>query len=127
MLAYDRLRLAAKYSFNLSDPEGDMKDSDWITPEDPSQLDIFSLSNIGEFEYYTVDVDAAYRFWQKDQAYVSGGGGYLYQHFRYGCDFVRQSSPSGLEGFDYVGDDTTGLIYTLDHSIPYIQLRAGMK
>lgn len=125
--AYKKYQLNATYKFDVSEPNGNMEDSDWITPENPGQLDIYSESTVKNFDFYSVDVDAAYRFYEDDARWLSGGAGYLYQHYRYDCHLITQGSPSGYEGFDYVGDGRTALIYTLDHSIPYLQFRGGLS
>ncbi|MBU0962152.1 MAG: omptin family outer membrane protease, partial [Proteobacteria bacterium] len=52
---------------------------------------------------------------------------YLYQNWQYEASVVRQYSPSGMEGFDYVGDGSPAIRYTLEYNIPYLQVGGKVK
>ena len=39
-----------------------MIDQDWLTASNPSRLDVYSNSNVSEFEGYEFDLNAKYKF-----------------------------------------------------------------
>ncbi|GAB4333393.1 MAG: hypothetical protein Kow0089_02030 [Desulfobulbaceae bacterium] len=118
----EKYLLGIQVKKNLNDPDDDMEDRDWITESDPSRLDIYSNSTVSDFSAFVIDVDASYRFINNEQVRLAAGIGYMYQDFEYDTVVQRQWSPSGLEGFDYVGDGTVSLIYEVDCEIPYVLL-----
>lgn len=50
------------------------------------------------------------------------GIGYEKRAFDYECRLIRQWSPSGIPGADYIGDGSVGITYKVGYSIPYIEL-----
>jgi outer membrane protease len=116
----DKYVIGLEVKKNVSDPDGDMEDRDWITPSDPSRLDIYSESAVTDFSALVFDVDVSYRFLNNDRVSLAAGFGYMYQNFEYETAVRRQWSPSGLMGFDYVGDGSTSLIYEVDFAMPYL-------
>jgi len=78
------------------------------------------------------EVEAAYELFSHkyrdafdvaSQGVVRGyfGVGYEHRAFEYECELIRQWSPSGIPGFDAVGDGTVGLTYDVTYSIPYAE------
>jgi outer membrane protease len=112
---------------DISSPDDPLIDQDWITTSNPSRLDISSTSNIGEFEGYEFDFTAKYKFIQRDNWSLNAGAGYMYQNWQYTANLVNQYSPSGLAGYDYVGDGTPGIRYKLEYHIPYLQVGGKIK
>ena len=49
------------------------------------------------------------------------GVGYEHRAFEYECELIRQWSPSGIPGYDMIGDGTVGLTYDVSYSIPYAE------
>lgn len=112
---------------NLTDPNGNMEDSDWITDSNPSQLDVYSESNISSFDAFIVDIDVEYTFAEVKNFSFYGGIGYQYQNFSFDANFINQYSPSGLAGFDYTGDGTVGITYEITYQMPYVLLGTDLQ
>ena len=110
----------------ITDDSGDMKDSDWITPSDPSRLDIYSTSD-AELDALILDINFRGRFYKTSNWSFIAGLGYLRENFDFKCRLKRQYSPSGLPGYDFVGDGSVGLIYEVTYNIPYMQIGAQCK
>lgn len=121
MVILDRWAIRAELKKSVSDPDDYLKDRDWITG-DGNSLDIYSDSDVRDFDATVVDVDATYRFFQNNSVSLAAGIGYMYQDFEYETALIRQWSPSGLTGYDYVGDGSLSLIYDVDIDMPYILL-----
>lgn len=105
----------------ITDDSGDMKDSDWITPSDPSRLDIYSTSDT-ELDALILDINFRWRFYKTSNWSFIAGIGYLRENFYFKCRLKRQYSPSGLPGYDLVGDGSVGLIYEITYDIPYLEV-----
>jgi hypothetical protein len=118
--------LNAQVKKNISDPDDSMEDRDWLTDSDPGRLDVYSDSDVTGFEGYVLDLDLSYKFFCRDKGWLAAGAGYMYQNFEYETAVIRQWSPSGLPGFDYVGDGTTSIYYEVDYKIPYFLLSGQM-
>jgi len=114
--------LGLKVKKNVSDPNDNMEDRDWITVSDPYQLDIYSESKITDFSAFVLDVDVSYRFLNNDKVVLAAGVGYMHQDFEYTTALIRQWSPSGYRGYDFVGDGGTSLIYEVDFNMPYLMV-----
>lgn len=124
---HDRIPVFATLKKPLTDPGDRMIDQDWITPENPTQLDIFSESEISSFDATVFDIDAGYKVLRGEQGWLAAGAGYLYQNFDYEVRLIRQWSPSGQEGFDFLGDGRTALAYEISYQVPYVQLRGEFR
>lgn len=107
---------------SITDPDNNMEDRDWITEDNPRRLDIYSESKVLDFEATTIDVDMGYRVLDTDRADLTVGFGYLTQNFEYDTAVIRQWSPSGLRGYDYVGDGRSSLLYEVDFEMIYLML-----
>lgn len=118
----DKYVIGLKLKKNISDPDDYMEDRDWITSSDPSRLDIYSDSTVTDFSAFVIDVDLNYRIVVNDRVSFGAGIGYMHQDFEYETALIRQWSPSGLMGFDYVGDGTTSLIYEVEIDMPYLEV-----
>lgn len=105
---------------NISEPDDEMIDRDWITESRPSRLDIYSESEVTDFSALVLDGDVSYRFLDWDIMQFAAGAGFMYQNFEYETSLIRQWSPSGMSGYDYGGDGSTSLIYEVDATIPYL-------
>ncbi len=112
---------------NLTDPDGNMKDSDWLTDSNPNRLDVFSESYISDFDALIFDVDVEYTFSKWKSISFFGGVGYQYQNFDYDGNLINQYSPSGLSGYDFTGDGNVGITYDLSYHMPYILLGADIQ
>ena len=118
----DTWMLSAAVKKDISSPDDQMIDQDWITASNPSQLDVYSNSNISEFEGYEFDVNAKYKFLRRENWSLNGGLGYIYQNWQYTTNVIQQHSPSGQTGFYFLGDGTPSLNYKLEYHIPYVQM-----
>jgi hypothetical protein len=107
---------------DLTDPDDNMKDSDWITSSDPGRLDVYSESDISKFDALIFDFDAEWTFFKNKKWSVYAGFGYQNQKFEYSANLIRQYSPSGLTGFDGYGDGQVGITYEITYSMPYIKI-----
>ena len=114
--------IGLKVKKNVSDPNDNMEDRDWITGSDPYLLDIYSESKITDFSAFVIDVDVSYRFFDNDKVLLAAGVGYMYQDFEYTTALIQQWSPSGYMGYDFVGDGGTSLIYEVDFNMPYLMI-----
>jgi outer membrane protease len=123
----DQWRLNATIKKDLSTPGDNMEDSDWVTPSDPSRLDIFSESEISSFDAVIFDADVEWSFFRRENFSLYTGIGYLYQNFDYDAKPLYQYSPSGLPGYDYTGDGRVGITYEMTYSIPYLKLGGDLK
>ena len=129
----DRWKASLNIQTNITDDPGNMKDSDWGVPFEyppgsgwwwwhgPKSLDIFSTSDT-ELEAMIWDINLGYTIYKAPKFSLIVGGGYLHQNFDFKCRLIRQYSPSGLSGYDYVGDGSVGLIYEITYDIPYLEV-----
>ena len=111
---------------NITDDAGDMEDSDWITESDPGRLDVYSTSET-DLDALILDINLQYKYYQTSNWSNFVGLGYLRQNFDFECRIKRQYSPSGLPGYDYVGDGSVGIKYEITYNIPYIEVGAQYK
>lgn len=102
---------------NISDPDDPMKDSDWL--DSPSSLDVYSESNISDFDALIWDVDVEWVFLERPSWNLFAGVGYQYQDFDYDSALIHQSSPSGLPGFEFYGDGSVSITYDVTYQMPY--------
>jgi outer membrane protease len=123
----DQWRLNATIKKDLSTPDDNMVDSDWITASNPSRLDIFSESEISSFDFFMFDADIEWTFLQRDAVSLYAGLGYMYQDIEYEAKLIRQFSPSGLTGFDFTGDGRVAITYDITYSIPYLKVGTDLK
>ena len=119
---HDTWMFSASVKKDISSPDDQMIDQDWLTASNPARLDVYSNSNFSEFEGYEFDVNAKYKFLRGENWSLNAGLGYIYQNWQYTANLVRQYSPSGQAGYDYLGDGTPGISYKLEYNIPYIQI-----
>lgn len=123
----DKYQIGLKVKKNVTDPDDYMEDRDWITPADASRLDIYSDSGVTDFTATVIDVDAGYRIVNSESISLAAGLGYMYQDFEYETAVIRQWSPSGLQGFDYVGDGRNSIIYEVDCKMPYLFVSGSLS
>jgi outer membrane protease len=123
----DQWRLNATIKKDLSTPDDNMLDSDWITASNPSRLDVFSESEISSFDFFMFDADIEWTFLQRNAVSLYAGLGYMYQDIEYEGKLIRQFSPSGLPGFDFTGDGRLAITYDISYSIPYLKVGADLK
>ncbi len=122
------IKVNTSFKKNVTEPDDKMEDSDWITASNPSRLDIFSTSNISDFNGMIFDFDVEYTFIERPQFSFYGGVGYQYQRFDYDAKLIRQYSPSGLSGYDYVGDGSrVGVAYDITYHMPYLMVGTDLK
>lgn len=121
------LKMNAMVKKNLSDPDSNMEDSDWITESNPGQLDIYSESYISDFNAIIFDIDIEYAFARWEGVSLYAGLGYQYQKFEFKGNLIDQYSPSGLQGYDYTGDGGVGIGYEIFYHIPYLSLGTDIE
>ena len=109
-------RLNGVIKTNISDPDDNMIDQDWLAP---GRLDIYSESNISDFNALIWDVNFEWAFLQRQTWNLFAGLGYQYQKFEYEAQLIQQYSPSGLPGFDVIGDGRVGITYDMTYTMPY--------
>ena len=118
----DSWRINGVLKKNFSDPGGKMKDSDWITDSNPGQLDIYSESNISNFDALTFDIDVEWDFLKRQSWSLYAGLGYQYQRFEYEAKLIHQYSPSGLPDFEAYGDGRVAITYEITYGMPYLKI-----
>jgi outer membrane protease len=123
----DQWRLNATIKKDLSTPDDNMLDSDWLTASNPSRLDVFSESEISNFDFFMFDADIEWTFLQRNAISLYAGLGYMYQDIEYEGRLIRQFSPSGLPGFDFNGDGRLAITYDISYSIPYLKVGTDLK
>lgn len=116
------LKINATLKKELSDPDDNMEDRDWITESNPDRLDIYSESYISDFNAYIFDINVEYTFAEYEKASFFAGIGYQYQKFEFKGNLIEQYSPSGLSGFDATGDGNVGIGYEITYQMPYLSL-----
>ncbi len=110
-------RINAAGKKNINDPGDNMKDSDWIIP---GSLDIYSESEIADFEALIWDIDIEWVFMKRQAWDIYAGFGYQYQNFEYGAQGIYQYSPSGLlPGVEAYGDGSVSVTYEMTYKMPY--------
>jgi outer membrane protease len=120
----DSWRLNGVLKKNFTNPGDTMKDSDWLTPANPGQLDVYSESNISKFNAWIFDIDAEWVFVKRQYWSLYAGLGWQYQKFYYEGQLIHQYSPSGLPGFDAFGDGSVGITYEITYNMPYMKIGA---
>ncbi len=110
-----------EFKTNITDDAGDMKDSDWLTQSNPGRLDVYSTSD-AELTAMIVDFHFGYTFYKTPNWKFTGGTGYLHQNFDFDTRLKRQYSPSGLSGYDVVGDGSVTITYDITYRIPYLDM-----
>jgi len=123
----DSWRINGVLKKNLSNPSGTMKDSDWLTASNPARLDVYSESNISEFNAWIFDVDVEWAFLKRKSWSLYAGLGYQYQKFDYEAKLIHQYSPSGLPNSEFYGDDRVGITYEITYSMPYVKIGTDFK
>ncbi len=105
----------------ITNDPGDMKNSDWITENNPSRLNIFSTSNT-ELDALIWDINLKYNFYTNSNWSFVGGIGYLRENFDFQGRVKTQYSPSGLPGYYFVGDGSVTIKYNIIYDIPYLKI-----
>ena len=123
----DSWRIKGVIKKNLSDPEDNMKDSDWLTASDPGKLDVYSESNISEFDAWIFDIDLEWKFMKRPTWSLYAGLGYQYQNFDYEAKLIHQFSPSGLSGYDAYGNGRVSITYDVTYRMPYVKIGTDIQ
>ncbi|BDD86207.1 omptin family outer membrane protease [Desulfofustis limnaeus] len=123
----DQWRINLSIKKNLSTPDDEMTDSDWLTPADPSILDVYSEFSISDFDALIVDADIQWTFLRQDAFSLFLGAGLLYQNFDYESKLLYQYSPSGMPGFAFVGDGRVGITYEMTYTMPYLKIGGDLQ
>ncbi|RWX51529.1 Outer membrane protease, partial [Candidatus Electrothrix marina] len=110
----------------VDDPDETMIDSDWLLPDD-GIIDIYSESSISQFEAFILDVDLQWTYLRQGPWSLSAGVGYLHQDFEYEGNLNGQYSPTGMPGYFYPGDGSTGVTYENTFSMVYFLLGADIQ
>ncbi len=109
----------------VDDPDETMIDRDRFSPGGPA--DIYSESSISQFEAFILDIDFEWTYLQQGPWSLYAGVGYLYQDFEYEGNLIMQYSPTGIAGYNYVGNGSTGITYENTFSMVYFLLGADMQ
>ncbi len=120
-------RVNGTLKMDISDPDDHMVDRDWLTPSRPGQLDIFSETNVSDFDALIWDIDVEWSFYQTGQLTFYTGAGYLYQNFDYEGQAISQYSPSGLLGYDYTGTGEVGITYEITYDMFYFLIGSDFQ
>ncbi len=112
---------------NLSTPDDPMIDSDWLTLGNPGRLDVYSEMDVSSFDGLIVDADVQWSFLRSPSGSLFVGAGILYQKFEYDTVLLYQYSPSGLPGFNYVGDGRTTILYDITYTMPYLKIGGDLR
>ncbi len=113
---------------NVTEPDEDMVDKDWITTSNPSRLDIYSESSISSFSSLIFDLNVEWDFFDGQNYSFFTGVGYTYERFDYTTNLLYQLSPSGLTGYDVTYNGTIPSIeYDATYHIPYLLLGTDMN
>ncbi len=115
-------RISGSVKTNLTDPDSNIIDCDWLTPELPQRLDVYSESEVASLDALIFDIAAEWTFWQQELWSLYAGAGWQRQHFEYQGQTAAQHSPSGLSGYNFQGGSGAGLAYELTYSMPYLLL-----
>jgi hypothetical protein len=106
-------------------PDDAMIDRDWFSWG--GGPDIYSESSISEFEALIVDVDFEWTYLRQGPWSLYTGLGYLHQEFEYEGDLIVQYSPTGITGYNYVGNGSTSMSYDTTLSMIYFLLGADIQ
>lgn len=110
-------RINGQLKKNISDPNDPMLDSDWVIP---GSLDIYSESNISDFDAMILDFEVEWSFLQGRSWELYGGVGYQYQNFSYESQIIQQFSPSGLfPEVNLYGDGSVTVNYEISYKMVY--------
>ncbi|HPX61666.1 MAG TPA: omptin family outer membrane protease [Deltaproteobacteria bacterium] len=123
----DSWRINASIKRNLSTPDSNMQDSDWVTDSDPGRLDVFSESSISRLDAWIFDIGADWIFVRQPSWSLYGGLGYQHQMFYYESNIIYQYSPSGLPGNEYYGDGRVSITYDITYSMPYMKIGGAYR
>lgn len=119
---------------NISDPDGKMKDSDWginylsgVPGALSTDLDIYSESNISNFEALIFDLDVEWVYIQRGPWNFFAGLGYQYQNFDYDSNMIEQQmyyrgSPVGST----MGDGSVSITYDITYRMLYALIGADV-
>lgn len=102
-----------------------MIDRDWLSAG--GSADIYSESNISSSDAFILDIDLEWTYFQQGPWSLSVGVGYLQQEFEYEGDLIMQYSPTGISGYNYIGDGSTAITYDNTFSMLYFLLGANMQ
>jgi len=105
---------------NINDPGDAMIDKDWITDSNPGQLDVYSNSNISDFDALIFDLNVEWTFLQRQSFNLYAGLGYQYQKFEYDAQLIHQYSPSGYPRFEGYGDGSVSITYEMTYKMRYL-------
>ena len=109
----------------VDDPDETMIDRDRFSPG--GAADIYSESSISEFEAFILDINFEWTYLQQGPWSLYTGVGYLHQDFEYQGNLIMQYSPTGITGYNYVGNGSTGITYENTFSMVYFLLGADMQ
>jgi hypothetical protein len=115
-------RVNASVKTNLGEPDGQIIDRDWLTPSQPSQVDVYSESEVDSLDALIIDLDLEWTFWQQGLWSLYAGAGCQYQSFEYTSANTVQYSPSGRPGYDFRSGGQAAVNYDLTYSMPYLLL-----
>lgn len=112
---------------DISTPNNDMIDRDWLTDLKPQQVDVYSNNKVDGFSTYEWGLSLKYKFIDYDNWSISAGAGYQYQKWSYETELIQQYSPSGLIGYDDEGNGTSNIKYELSYNIPYFSIEGKIN
>ncbi|WPD23200.1 MAG: omptin family outer membrane protease [Candidatus Electrothrix scaldis] len=118
-------RINATMKTALGDPEENMIDRDWFSAGGPA--DIYSESSISSSDAFILAIDLEWTYFQQGPWSLSAGVGYLQQEFEYEGDLIIQYSPTGISGYNYIGNGSTAVTYDNTFSMFYFLLGANMQ
>ncbi|HQG31289.1 MAG TPA: omptin family outer membrane protease [Deltaproteobacteria bacterium] len=100
-----------------------------IESKSKTEVDVIAWEAKVDYQIFSYHYDYKYRdIFDGSTSHYKGdvrgtfGIGYEKRSFEYDCSLTRQWSPSGIPGYDHIGDGSTTLTYDVDYSIPYAEL-----
>lgn len=120
-------RINGVLKMDLSDPDSNMKDSDWgywyvlgVPGTSASDFDIYSESSISKFEAFIFDIDVEWAFLQRERWSLFTGLGYQYQNFDFEGQLIQERLYiGGMPITTFIGDGSTSITYEITYSMPY--------
>lgn len=118
---HDKWLVNAGLKRNISEPDDNVTDSYFLTESNPSQLDLYSESDIVDFDALIIDVDLSHKLTEGLWGWLAGGVGFMYQRFHYDYALISQYSPSGAySDYSGIGTGYTDGKYEITYYMPYL-------
>ena len=133
----EKWQIDGSVATNITEETGDMKDYDWLHPEDPDQLDIYSESDT-EMRALLIDIRGTYLFLDRislnphketsAKFSMAMGLGFRYQYFDFAVfDTTQWNHVSNSEYMTASFYSGKTLTYEAEYQIPYVSVDFALK